>query len=77
MTLHQLRIFECVAKHLNITKESAAFHISQPSMSQQLKLLEEEFARKFFIRVSQGQKSGSSKSRGQVFTLDVGRLLAQ
>jgi DNA-binding transcriptional LysR family regulator len=54
MTLHQLRIFECVARHLNITKASAALHISQPSVSQQLKLLEAEFARKFFIRVSQG-----------------------
>jgi DNA-binding transcriptional LysR family regulator len=54
MTLHQLRIFECVVRHLNITKASAALHISQPSVSQQLKLLEEEFARKFFIRVSQG-----------------------
>jgi DNA-binding transcriptional LysR family regulator len=54
MTLHQLRIFECVARHLNITKASAALHISQPSVSQQLKLLEEEFGRKFFIRVIQG-----------------------
>jgi DNA-binding transcriptional LysR family regulator len=54
MTLHQLRIFECVARHLNITKASAALHVSQPSVSQQLKLLEGEFARKFFIRVTQG-----------------------
>jgi DNA-binding transcriptional LysR family regulator len=54
MTLHQLRIFECVVRHLNITKAAAALHISQPSVSQQLKLLEEEFGRRFFIRVSQG-----------------------
>jgi len=54
MTLHQLRIFECVVRHLNITKASAALHISQPSVSQQLKLLEEEFRKQFFIRVSQG-----------------------
>jgi DNA-binding transcriptional LysR family regulator len=54
MTLHQLRIFECVARHLNITKASAALHISQPSVSQQLKLLEEEFGRPFFIRARQG-----------------------
>jgi DNA-binding transcriptional LysR family regulator len=54
MTLHQLRIFECVVKHLNITKASATLHISQPSVSQQLKLLEAEFGRKFLIRVNQG-----------------------
>jgi len=54
MTLHQLRIFECVVKQLNITKASALLHISQPSVSQQLKLLETEFGRKFLIRVNQG-----------------------
>ena len=54
MTLHQLRIFESVARHLNITRAAAALRISQPSVSQQLKLLEEEFGRKFFTRVSQG-----------------------
>jgi|SRR4030095_12920456 DNA-binding transcriptional LysR family regulator len=54
MTLHQLKIFECVVRHLNITKASAVLHISQPSVSQQLKLLEEEFGRKFFIRLNQG-----------------------
>ena len=54
MTLHQLRIFECVVRHQNITKASAALRISQPSVSQQLKLLEEEFGTKFFIRLNQG-----------------------
>ena len=54
MTLHQLRIFECVVRHRNITKASAALHISQPSVSQQLKLLEEEFGTQFFIRLNQG-----------------------
>jgi DNA-binding transcriptional LysR family regulator len=54
MTLHQLKIFECVVRHLNITKASAVLHISQPSVSQQLKLLEEEFGTKFFIRLNQG-----------------------
>lgn len=54
MTLHQLRIFERIVKHLNITKASALLHISQPSVSQQLKLLEAEFGRKFLVRVNQG-----------------------
>jgi DNA-binding transcriptional LysR family regulator len=54
MTLHQLRIFECVGTVSNITKASEILHISQPSVSQQLKLLEEEFGTKFFARLSQG-----------------------
>jgi DNA-binding transcriptional LysR family regulator len=54
MTLHQLKIFECVARHLNITKASAALHISQPTVSQQLKLLEHEFGKKFLARLNQG-----------------------
>src|ERR687897_1496126 len=54
MTLHQLRIFVCVGTLLNITKASEILHISQPSVSQQLKLLEEEFGTKFFARLSQG-----------------------
>jgi DNA-binding transcriptional LysR family regulator len=54
MTLHQLRIFECVARHMNITKASQALHISQPSVSQQLKLLEQEFGTQFFVRLNHG-----------------------
>ena len=54
MTLHQLKIFECVVRHMNITKASATLRISQPSVSQQLKLLEQEFGTKFFVRLSLG-----------------------
>jgi LysR family transcriptional regulator, low CO2-responsive transcriptional regulator len=54
MTLHQLRIFESVVRHMNITKAAQTLRISQPSVSQQLKLLEEEFGRKFLIRLNQG-----------------------
>jgi DNA-binding transcriptional LysR family regulator len=54
MTLHQLKIFQCVGTLLNLTKASEILHVSQPSVSQQLKLLEEEFGTKFFARFSQG-----------------------
>jgi DNA-binding transcriptional LysR family regulator len=74
MTLHQLRIFECVARHLNITKASAALHISQPTVSHQLKLLQEEFARKFFIRVSQGVEL---TPEGREFFDDIQPMLAE
>lgn len=54
MTLHQLKIFDCVVKFMNITKASQALHISQPSVSQQLKLLEQEFGTQFLLRLNHG-----------------------
>lgn len=54
MTLHQLRIFECVARGLNVTQASAGLHLSQPTASQHLKLLEDECGVKFFSRNSRG-----------------------
>jgi DNA-binding transcriptional LysR family regulator len=54
MTLHQLRIFGAVAKHLNVTKAAHEVRISQPTVSKQLRLLEEEFRVKFYSRVGQG-----------------------
>ena len=74
MTLHQLRIFECVARHLNVTRASMALHLSQPSVSQQLRLLEEEFGRTFFVRLNQGMEL---TSEGKEFFNAILPLLAQ
>lgn len=54
MTLHQLRIFAAVAKQLSITNASKELHISQPSISQQLKLLEEELGLKLHKKDGRG-----------------------
>jgi DNA-binding transcriptional LysR family regulator len=40
MTLHQLKIFETVSRHLNVTKASKELRISQPSVSKQIKTLQ-------------------------------------
>jgi DNA-binding transcriptional LysR family regulator len=74
MTLHQLRIFECVVRYKNITKASAALRTSQPSVSQQLKLLEEEFGIKFLVRLSQGVEL---TSEGEEFFNSIRPLLAE
>jgi DNA-binding transcriptional LysR family regulator len=39
---------------MNITKASRALHVSQPSVSEQLKLLEQEFGTQFFVRFNHG-----------------------
>jgi DNA-binding transcriptional LysR family regulator len=74
MTLHQLRIFECVARHVNVTKASMALHLSQPSVSQQLRLLEEEFGKRFFLRLNQGVEL---TSEGKEFFEAILPFLAQ
>ena len=42
-TLHQLRIFLCVAKHRSVTKAADELFLTQPAVSIQLKKLQEQF----------------------------------
>ncbi|HWO42392.1 MAG TPA: LysR family transcriptional regulator [Candidatus Eisenbacteria bacterium] len=42
MTFHQLYIFDTVARYLNVSRAAQEVRISQPSLSRQLRLLEEE-----------------------------------
>lgn len=42
-TLHQLRIFVCIAGHNSITKAAEELHLSQPAVSIQLKKLQDQF----------------------------------
>jgi LysR family transcriptional regulator, transcriptional activator of the cysJI operon len=74
MTLHQLRIFECVVKCMNITKASQALHISQPSVSQQLRLLEQEFGTQFLLRLNHGVEL---TAQGREFINAVKPVLSQ
>jgi len=48
MTLHQLSIWIVVAKHQSVTKAADELHIRQPSVSQQIKSLENEFGIKLY-----------------------------
>jgi LysR family transcriptional regulator, low CO2-responsive transcriptional regulator len=74
MTLHQLRIFDSVARHLNETKASGELHMSQPAVSLQLKLLEEEYRTKFHLSFSWGIKL---TPQGQAFFHAIRPLLIQ
>jgi DNA-binding transcriptional LysR family regulator len=56
-TLRQLKVFECVARHLSFTRAAEELHLSQPAVSSQVKELEahvghplfEHFGRKIFL----------------------------
>ncbi len=48
MTLHQLKIWTIIARRLSITKAAEELHIRQPSVTQQIKLLEKEYGVKLY-----------------------------
>jgi LysR family transcriptional regulator, low CO2-responsive transcriptional regulator len=54
MTLNQFSLFAAVARHHNLTKASEELRISQPSISLQLKQLEDHHGAKLYRRVSKG-----------------------
>src|SRR5215510_6329725 len=74
MTLHQLRIFESVARRLSVTRASRELHMSQPAVSQQIKLLEEECASRLVVRIGQGVEL---TERGRRFLDAVRPIIAQ
>lgn len=48
MTLHQLKLFAAIARHRSVTKAAQILHTSQPSVSQQVGLLEDEIRKVLF-----------------------------
>jgi len=54
MTLHQLKIWTTIARRLSITKAAEELRIRQPSVTQQIKLLEKEYGVKLYKVNSRG-----------------------
>jgi len=54
LTLHRLELFASVAKHQSLTKAADENFISQPGISTQIKLLEQEYGAKLYTRTSRG-----------------------
>ena len=50
MELRVLKYFLAAAREQNITAAAETLHITQPTLSKQLKELEEELGKKLFIR---------------------------
>lgn len=74
MTIKQFIIFATVARHLNITRASQELHISQPSVSQHLKLLAEDYNVKLFKKSKRGIVLTGS---GNLFLTKLMPILAQ
>ena len=54
MTLYQLKVFEAIATSLSVTKAAGMLHVSQPSISKHIKMLEEEFGRRLHEKNGRG-----------------------
>ena len=52
MELRTMRYFLAVAREENMTRASQLLHVTQPTLSKQLKALEDELGKKLFIRHS-------------------------
>ena len=54
MTQNELIYMLAVAEHASVSKAAAELYISQPSLSQEIKKIEEEFGRQLFVRSPSG-----------------------
>jgi len=72
MTLNQLKVFEAVSRYLNITRASEALHVSEPSVFQQVRSLEETFGIKLYRKIGRGIEL---TQEGLLFQADVREIL--
>ena len=74
MNLNQLKMFESVARNLSMTAAAEELHVSQPAISQQLKLLEAQHGARFFLR--RGQRLELSE-KGRAYLDAIRPILIQ
>ena len=51
VTLRQMKVFATVARHLSFTRAARELHLTQPAVSQQVKLLEQEAGLPLFEKI--------------------------
>jgi len=74
MELRHLRYFVSVAETLSFTKAAQKLHTAQPSLSRQIKDLEEELGARLLNRT---KRVVTLTDEGRLFLVDAKRLLAQ
>lgn len=74
MKLRQLQILDVVARHLSVTSAADELGLSQPAVSLQLKLLEQEYQKTFLTRTNRGVEI---TEQGQKFLDAVRPVLLQ
>lgn len=75
MEMHQLRYFVAVAREGNFTRAARACHVAQPSLSQQIRKLEEELGQSLLHRLKSGKSILSPA--GELFFPRAVRILQE
>ncbi|GEO57004.1 hypothetical protein LBO01_01330 [Companilactobacillus paralimentarius] len=73
MELRVLRYFQAVASELNFSRAAEKLHVSQPTISRQLKDLEDEVG---VTLIKRGGRSIELTSEGEYFSNQVNQILA-
>ena len=74
MELHQLRYVLAVARAGNFSRAAAQCHVAQPSLSQQIRKLEDELGGKLFLRL---KTRAQLTPTGEAFVVRAARILAE
>jgi LysR family cys regulon transcriptional activator len=76
MNIQQLRyVAEVVKRGLHVSEAAAALHTSQPGVSRQIRLLEEELGAEIFVR--QGKRLTALTDAGEAMVAIIERALAE
>src|SRR5580692_682594 len=74
MEMHQLRYVVAVARTRNFSRAAEQCHVSQPSLSQQIKKLEDELGERLFDRT---KREAKLTPHGETFLLRAVRILEE
>ena len=74
LNLNHLRAFVAIAESLSFSRAAERLHVSQPALSNQIRLLEEDFQAKLFVR---NRRTVSLSAVGTDILDDAQRLLSQ
>jgi len=74
MEMHQLRYVVAVARARNFSRAAEQCHVSQPSLSQQIQKLEEEFGERLFDRM---KREAKLTAHGEAFLPRALRILEE
>ena len=77
MDLRVLQYFLAVAREQSITAAAESLHLSQPTLSTQLKALEEELGKQLLIRGSRGSRKVVLTEEGMILRKRAEEILDQ